>query len=128
MLLGQTQDDAIVESFDKVAKILGLPDPGGPSVAKQATKGDATMYKLPKSRMEDSGKYDFSFSGLNTAVLRLAQREIGQDYTFPSTQLSGKLSEAQKANIAASFQHTEIGRAAYRDRVGQNVWIRVVAV
>lgn len=105
-LLGQTQDDAIGEAFDKVAKILGLPYPGGPSVSRAAANGDPTKYRLPKAKM--SGRYDFSFSGLKTAVLRLAQAEIGESYDFPSFKLSERLSEAQKADIAASFEHTAI--------------------
>lgn len=104
-LLGQTQDDAIGEAFDKVAKMLGLPYPGGPSVSKAAENGNPLAYKLPKAQMN---KYDFSFSGLKTAVLRLCQAEIGEDYSFPSYRLPERLSEAQKANIAASFQHTAI--------------------
>ncbi len=105
-LLGQTQDDAIGEAFDKVAKILGLPYPGGPSVGKKAIDGDPLKYVLPKAKLD--GKYDFSFSGLKTAVLRLAQAEIGEDYTFPSTKLAERLSEAQKADIAASFQRIAV--------------------
>lgn len=105
-LLGQTQDDAIGEAFDKVAKILGLPYPGGPSVGKKALEGDAYTYRLPKAKLE--GKYDFSFSGLKTAVLRLAQAETGHDYTFPSIKLPEALNDAQKANIAASFQRIAI--------------------
>jgi N6-L-threonylcarbamoyladenine synthase len=54
----------------------------------------------------ESGKYDFSYSGLKTAVLRLAQTETGHDHTFPSYDLPGALSEAQKADIAAAFQYT----------------------
>ena len=79
-LLGQTQDDAIGEAFDKVAKIVGLPYPGGPSVSKAALNGSPLAYPLPKARMD---KYDFSFSGLKTAVLRLAQKEIGETKAFP---------------------------------------------
>lgn len=104
-LLGQTQDDAIGEAFDKVAKITGLPYPGGPSIAKAAELGDPNKYKLPKAKV---GTYDFSFSGLKTAVLRLAQAEIGEDYSFPSTKLPERLSEAQKHDIAASFQRIAI--------------------
>lgn len=104
-LLGQTHDDAIGEAFDKVAKMLGLPYPGGPSVSKAALKGDPKSFQLPKAKMD---KYDFSFSGLKTAVLRLAQSEIGETHAFPSTKLSERLSEAQKNNIAASFQRTAI--------------------
>lgn len=104
-LLGQTQDDAIGEAFDKVAKMLGLPYPGGPSVAKAAEKGNPAAFQLPKAKM---GKYDFSFSGLKTAVLRLAQAQIGESYDFPSAKLPERLSDVQKANIAASFQRVAI--------------------
>jgi len=104
-LLGKTQDDAIGEAFDKVAKILGLGYPGGPAIAIKAGEGDPTKYKLPIANME---RYDFSFSGIKTAVLRLAQNEIGESYNFPSTKLSERLNESQKANIAASFQYTAV--------------------
>jgi tRNA A37 threonylcarbamoyltransferase TsaD len=126
-----TRDDAIGEAFDKVAKIVGLPYPGGPSIAAAAKKGDAYKYSLPKARLEPNKEmldirqkilekapqishltsnvsYDFSFSGLKTAVLRLAQAEIGEDFTFPSKDLSARLSEVQKNDIAASFQRTAI--------------------
>lgn len=105
-LLGQTTDDAIGEAFDKVAKIIGLPYPGGPSVSKKALEGNPEAFKLPKARLEE--KYSFSFSGLKTAVLRLAQELISEDHTFPSTKLSERLTEAQKADIAASFQRVAI--------------------
>ncbi len=105
-LLGQTQDDAIGEAFDKVAKILGLPYPGGPSVGKKALEGNPRTFTLPKAKM--TGKYDFSFSGLKTAVLRLCQQQIGEDYAFPSSGLPERLSETQKADIAASFQRVAI--------------------
>ncbi len=101
-LLGQTRDDAIGEAFDKVAKIIGLPYPGGPSVSKAAMKGDPNKYKLPKARLDN--KYEYSFSGPKTAVLRLAQEEIGEDFTFPSFKLAERLSETQVCDIAASFQ------------------------
>ena len=105
-LLGTTSDDAVGEAYDKAAKMLGLPYPGGPAIEKLAEKGDPSAYKLPKPKTE--GEYDFSYSGLKTAVLRLAQREIGADYNFPSHKLAGKLSNAQKADIAASFNRTAI--------------------
>ncbi len=105
-LLGQTQDDAIGEAFDKVAKILGLPYPGGPSVEKKAREGNATAFSLPKARMPN--KYDFSFSGVKTAVLRRAQEMVGRDFTFASKNLPTALNEAQKADIAAVFQKVAI--------------------
>lgn len=105
-MLGQTQDDAIGEAFDKVAKIIGLSYPGGPAIARAAIKGDPKAYSLPKAKL--AGKYDFSFSGLKTAVLRAVQREVGVDFTFPSTGLAVRLNDVQRANFAASFQRTAI--------------------
>jgi N6-L-threonylcarbamoyladenine synthase len=105
-LIGQTQDDAIGEAFDKVAKILGLPYPGGPSIANEALGGDPSAYALPKAKMQ--GVYDFSFSGLKTAVLRAVQKEVGVDTTFPSHGLAALLNDTQRANFAASFQSIAI--------------------
>jgi N6-L-threonylcarbamoyladenine synthase len=101
-LLGQTQDDAIGEAFDKVAKIMGLPYPGGIAVERLAEIGNPKAFHLPKARM--TNKYDFSFSGLKTAVLRTAQAQVGEDYTFPSIRLPERLNDAQKADISAVFQ------------------------
>ena len=105
-LLGQTNDDAIGEAFDKVAKILGLPYPGGPSVEKAAANGNPLAFPLPKAKM--TNKYDFSFSGLKTAVLRLAQRQIGENFGFPSSGIAARLSNQQKADIAASFERVAV--------------------
>lgn len=105
-LLGQTHDDAIGEAFDKVAKILGLPYPGGPSISKLAQQGDPHKYQFPKAKMP--GKYDYSFSGLKTAVLRAIQAECGKTHEFPSFKLPELLSEAQKADFAASFQRVAV--------------------
>jgi N6-L-threonylcarbamoyladenine synthase len=105
-LLGQTTDDAIGEAFDKVAKITGLPYPGGPNIAKAAEQGNPFAFDLPKAKVE--GKYNFSFSGLKTAVLRASQAAVGADYRMPSHELPSRLSEAQKNDIAASFQRVAI--------------------
>lgn len=105
-LLGQTTDDAVGEAFDKVAKMLGLPYPGGPSVSKAAENGNPDAVKLPKARMDSP--YNFSFSGLKTAVLRASQQMAGKDFTLPSSELPGLLTDPQKADIAASFQKTAI--------------------
>lgn len=105
-LLGQTQDDAIGEAFDKVAKLTGLPYPGGPSIGQLAPQGDPKAFALPKAKMPN--KYDFSFSGLKTAVLRHAQHAVGKDYTYPSSGLPQALSAPQKADIAAVFQRVAI--------------------
>lgn len=105
-LLGQTHDDAIGEAFDKVAKIIGLPYPGGPSITKIAINGNPQAFKLPKAKM--TNRFDFSFSGLKTAVLRATQELVGVDHNFPSFRLAERLNVSQKANIASSFQHTAI--------------------
>jgi len=105
-LLGQTQDDAVGEAFDKVAKILGLPYPGGPSIAAAALKGDPRAFVLPKAKLQSP--YDFSFSGLKTAVLRRVQAEAGVAIDFPSFELAARLDEATRNDFAASFQHIAI--------------------
>lgn len=88
-VLGTTKDDAIGESFDKVARVLGLPYPGGPSVEKCAANGEPT-YKLPKPM--DNDELDFSFSGLKSAVINLSHNEEQRG------------NEIRKADLAASFQ------------------------
>lgn len=102
-IIGTTRDDAVGECFDKVAKILGLPYPGGPAIAKCAENGDSLRYKLPIPKVEG---LDFSFSGLKTAVLRAVQAELGLPISTPSYELAQKLSEQQRADFAASFQET----------------------
>src|SRR5262245_18185433 len=76
-LLGETQDDAAGEAFDKTAKLLGLGYPGGPALSKLAESGAAGRYKLPRP-MIDSGDLDFSFSGLKTAVLTTLKKQEPQ--------------------------------------------------
>lgn len=71
-ILARTRDDAVGEAFDKVARVLNLGYPGGPEVSKHALNGQAT-YKLPKTKFEDN--LDFSFSGVKTAVLNIANKE-----------------------------------------------------
>ena len=105
-LLGQTQDDAVGEAFDKVAKILGLPYPGGPSIAAAAEHGDPEKYHLPKAKLDNP--YNFSFSGLKTAVLRAVQHAVGKDFTFPSHELPRLVNDVQRADFAASFQRVAV--------------------
>ena len=109
-LLGTTLDDAVGEAFDKTAKLLGLGYPGGPAVAALADEGREDAVALPRPMLDKPG-YDFSFSGLKTAVM-LAVREAED---------GGEI-DARRADIAASFQRaavdTLIGRAlkAARER------------
>ena len=105
-IVGTTHDDAVGECFDKMAKILGLPYPGGPAIARAALSGDANKYKLPHPKVEG---LDFSFSGLKTAVLRAVQKELGLPISYPSHDLKNHLSRQQVADFAASFQKTAVG-------------------
>ena len=89
-ILGHTVDDAAGEAFDKVARTLGLPYPGGPSVAAAARDGNPKAYKLPVPHVD--GKYNVSFSGLKTAVLNLVNK----------AQMKGE--RVNVADMAASFQ------------------------
>lgn len=104
-IIGTTRDDAVGECFDKVAKILGLPYPGGPSIAKAALEGDPDKYKLPHPKIDG---LDFSFSGLKTAVLRAVQKEVGVPISYPSHKLKELLTEQHVADFAASFQKTAV--------------------
>jgi len=85
---------------------VGLPYPGGPSVAKAALKGNENAFKLTKPKVD--AKYNFSFSGLKTGVLRAAQAAVGGDYRLSSTSLPVLLTDQQKYDIAASFQKTAV--------------------
>jgi N6-L-threonylcarbamoyladenine synthase len=111
--LGTTVDDAIGEAFDKVAKLLGLPYPGGPEVEREAGHGDPERFALPRP-MLGRPKPDFSLSGLKTALRIEAER-------------AAPLSDQDVADLCASFQaavvdvvadRTRVGLRAFRERVG----------
>lgn len=93
-LLGQTMDDAAGEAFDKAARVLGLPYPGGPLLDKLSREGNPHALKLP--HVHTPGRYDYSFSGLKTALINEVHklRQNGQD--------------VPAADIAASFQHAAV--------------------
>ncbi len=95
-VLGRAVDDAAGEAFDKVARTLGLPYPGGPEISRLAAMGDPTRYVLPTPHV--AGQYDVSFSGLKTAVLNIVN----------TASMRGE--ELQKADLAAAFEQkvTEI--------------------
>ena len=98
-LVGETLDDAAGEAFDKVAKLLGLGYPGGPAIQKAAEEGDDNKFYLPKAKLKNGG-YDFSFSGLKTAVLYEIQQEYGQNFD------PNELDKQFVSGMAASFQKT----------------------
>ena len=111
--LGTTVDDAIGEAFDKVAKLLSLPYPGGPQVEREAARGDPERFPLPRP-MIGRPKPDFSLSGLKTALRIEAER-------------AAPLSDQDVADLCASFQaavvdvvadRTRVGLRAFREKVG----------
>ena len=97
-LLGATIDDAAGEAFDKVAAMLGLPYPGGPSIQKVAENGNPRAHRFPRPFLNDKSRFDFSFSGLKTAV---RYKIFGMDK--PDLERVN-LSESEIADVAASFQ------------------------
>jgi N6-L-threonylcarbamoyladenine synthase len=98
-LLGDTLDDAAGEAFDKTAKLLGLPYPGGPELAKLAELGDPARYKFPRP-MTDRPGLDFSFSGLKTFALNTIQQAEREE--------GGGLSDATRADIARAFEEAVV--------------------
>jgi N6-L-threonylcarbamoyladenine synthase len=101
-LLGSTIDDAAGEAFDKVAAMLGLPYPGGPSIERAACRGDPQAYSFPRAFLKDDQRLDFSFSGLKTAV-RYSIARPGR----PDLQKT-ELTDRQVADLAASFQEAVV--------------------
>jgi N6-L-threonylcarbamoyladenine synthase len=106
-LLGYTLDDAAGEAFDKVGRLLGLPYPGGPSIEKAAQDGNTAAYPFTRPMLDEEHAYNFSFSGLKTAVMRAVQpppasskRTRGEESMAP-----GKLRpDVNIGDVAASFQ------------------------
>ena len=90
--LGATLDDAAGEAFDKVARLLGLPYPGGPSVQKAAEEGDPTAFKFPRAWLE--GTWNFSFSGLKTSVLREVKRLESEGRPIPVSDMAASFQAA----------------------------------
>ena len=100
-LLGRTRDDAAGEAFDKAARILGLGFPGGPEIQKTA-QGTKSSQKLPRAMLK--GTYDFSFSGVKTALLHTAQRS----QVYPSGELEDVLRDERVKDLAAAFQDSVV--------------------
>ena len=94
-LMGQTRDDAAGEAFDKVARVMGLPYPGGPQIDKLAKEGNPDAIDFPMA-LNEKGNYEFSFSGLKSAVLNYLNN------------MKAKRIEINKADVAASFQKSVV--------------------
>lgn len=95
-IIGETSDDAVGEAFDKSAKIMGLPYPGGPLIDKFAKEGNPKRFLFTKPK---APRLNFSFSGLKTQILYFIQKNVAENSTFI---------EENKADICASIQHTII--------------------
>lgn len=122
--LGATLDDAAGEAFDKVARLLGLPYPGGPSVQSAAEEGDSSRFKFPRARLE--GTWNFSFSGLKTAVLYEIRKMEKAGRSLPVNDLAASFQAAvvdvlieKTIDAARKFEAKEIliagGVSANRD-------------
>ncbi len=103
--LGGTIDDAAGEAFDKVASLLGLPYPGGPSIERTARAGDPRRHRFPRPLLDDPARLDFSFSGLKTAVRYLI---VGPGKPIDLAAVAADLSPQELADVAASFQEAAI--------------------
>ena len=97
-LMGQTRDDAVGEAFDKVAKLIGLEYPGGPAIERTARHGNAARVSFSRPKIKGGTPWDFSFSGIKTAVLRYVQ----------AAQASGAWDDHLRADLAASFQQSVV--------------------
>lgn len=129
-VLGQTIDDAAGEAFDKIAKIMNLPYPGGPVLDRLAQKGNPTRFQfsLPKT-----DQYDFSFSGLKTSVLYFLQKEMKKDDAFIENNLEDLCASVQKAILQVLFvklellvKDTSIKRIAIAGGVSANSGLRAL--
>ena len=99
-IIGETIDDAVGEAYDKVARLIGLPYPGGPKLDKLAQEGDPFAFKLPEAKV---GEYDFSFSGLKTAALRLVKSFDGKE--LPLNDICASFQECVSSTLYKKVKH-----------------------
>jgi len=125
-LLGETRDDAVGEAFDKVAKLLGLPYPGGPALSRIAEKGDATAVDFPRPLAEQAG-LDFSYSGLKTAVAHeVARRQPldGRDVADLAASFEAAATDVLVARSRRALEQEGLGRLAVVGGVAANRRLR----
>jgi N6-L-threonylcarbamoyladenine synthase len=125
-ILGETIDDAAGEAFDKSAKLMGLPYPGGPALSKLAAHGDPQAFKLPRPLLH-SGDLDFSFAGLKTAVLTQTKK-LGDQLTARKADLAAStqaaIVEVLLKKTEAALDQTGIDRLVVAGGVGANQSLR----
>lgn len=124
-IIGETIDDAVGEAYDKVARLIGLPYPGGPLLDKLAKEGNPHAYKLPEGKV---GDYDFSFSGLKTAVLRLVQTLKKENEELPTNDICASFQETVSATllkkVKAALEETGYKQVVLAGGVAANSEIR----
>jgi N6-L-threonylcarbamoyladenine synthase len=104
-ILGETIDDAVGEAYDKVARLIGLPYPGGPKLDKLAQVGNPKAFQLPEAKV---GGYDFSFSGLKTAVLRLVKSFDGKE--LPTEDICASFQECVSSTLVKKLKKAALER------------------
>ena len=126
-ILGTTLDDAAGESFDKVARVLGMPYPGGAALDKAARLGDETKYALPRSRSGEN-PFNMSFSGLKTAALNLIHhaQQVGEEIAVPDlcASFSAAVSDTLIPRAMLALKQTGYGKIAVAGGVAANSRIR----
>ena len=122
-LLGETQDDAAGEAFDKTAKLLGLGYPGGPALSALAEAGDPARYRLPRP-MIASGDLEFSFSGLKTAVLTLLKKESNGSHADLARAFVDAVVEVLTAKCALAMERSGLAQLVVAGGVGANRQLR----
>jgi N6-L-threonylcarbamoyladenine synthase len=113
-VIGETQDDAVGEAFDKTAKILGLPYPGGPLIDKYATEGNPTAFSFPEVAMEG---LNFSFSGIKTSFLYFIQKNVQKNPNFIQDNLADICASMQQTLVTMLLQ--KLKRAAKEYKINQ---------
>ena len=101
-IIGETIDDAVGEAYDKVARLIGLPYPGGPKLDKLAQEGNPFAFKLPEAKV---GEYDFSFSGLKTAALRLVKSFSDKNLPLPLNDICASFQECVSSTLYKKVKH-----------------------
>ncbi len=126
-ILGTTLDDAAGESFDKVARVLGMPYPGGAALDRAAQNGDPAKYNLPRSK-PGVNPYDMSFSGLKTAALNLIHHaeQVGEELDIPSlcASFAAAVSDTLVPRVVAALKETGYRKVAVAGGVAANSIIR----
>ncbi len=122
-LLGETLDDAAGEAFDKTAQLLGLGYPGGPALAELAATGNAGRFVLPRPMLH-SGDFDFSFSGLKTAVLTLVRKQGLEQAADIAAAFQAAAAEVLVSKSLAACTHSGATRLVVAGGVGANAHLR----